>query len=202
MSNKWIRLDKGHEGGSRIFRSVCVGSVCCSWALPSVVVRTCSVSVGGEHRRPGEREAAPGPDRQQLRAGGEGEERTEEEEAALWSVCPHLPMSASRWQERLCHSVPGCWRVGSVSVFRTVKTYWITRGDSFSTTVTKQETELTAEMIARWVHPRDPCDPTVVSCSTSSVQQWLCEGFWTEDAEKTHTPAHSKGTSPKTRTLS
>lgn len=24
MSNKWIRLDKGHEGGPRIFRNVCV----------------------------------------------------------------------------------------------------------------------------------------------------------------------------------
>lgn len=35
-----------------------------------------------------------------------------------------------------------------MSVFRTVKSYWIVKGSSFSTTVTKQETELTPEMIA------------------------------------------------------
>ena len=24
MSNKWIRLDKGHEGGPRVFKTVCL----------------------------------------------------------------------------------------------------------------------------------------------------------------------------------
>lgn len=41
--------------------------------------------------------------------------------------------------------------VSVFSVFRTVKSYWIAKGNSFSTTVTKQETELTPEMIAKWV---------------------------------------------------
>lgn len=35
-----------------------------------------------------------------------------------------------------------------MSAFRTVKSYWISKGSSFSTTITKQETELTPEMIS------------------------------------------------------
>lgn len=35
-----------------------------------------------------------------------------------------------------------------MSFFRTVKSYWIVKGSCFSTNVTKQETELTPEMIA------------------------------------------------------
>lgn len=41
-------------------------------------------------------------------------------------------------------------------MFRTVKSYWITKGNSFSTTITKQETELTPEMIARYVEMHSP----------------------------------------------
>uniref|UniRef100_A0A671YA57 phenylalanine--tRNA ligase n=1 Tax=Sparus aurata TaxID=8175 RepID=A0A671YA57_SPAAU len=63
MSNKWIRVDKAHEGGPRIFRTVCDNFYLLSWLL-------------------------------------------------------------------------------------TVKSYWISKGNSFSTTVTKQEAELTPEMIA------------------------------------------------------
>lgn len=35
-----------------------------------------------------------------------------------------------------------------MAAFRTVKSYWISKGSSFSTTITKQETELTPDMIA------------------------------------------------------
>ena len=38
---------------------------------------------GGEHGGPGPREAAAGAERKQLPAGGEGQERAEEEKAAL-----------------------------------------------------------------------------------------------------------------------
>ncbi|XP_039680536.1 phenylalanine--tRNA ligase alpha subunit [Perca fluviatilis] len=72
MSNKWIRLDKTHEGGPRIFRTV----------------------------------------------------------------------------ESIQDQEKNCFGVILVSVFRTVKSYWITKGPSFSTTITKQETELTPDMIA------------------------------------------------------
>lgn len=57
---------------------------------------------GGEHRRPGQREAASGTERQHLSAGGERKEWAEEEETALWSVSPTrivyicLPAGGSR----------------------------------------------------------------------------------------------------------
>ncbi|CAB1341966.1 unnamed protein product [Coregonus sp. 'balchen'] len=72
MSNKWIRLDKGHEGGPRIFKTA-----------------------------------------SQL----EEKEKNELKKRKLLSEV-------------------------------TVKSYWITKGSCFSTTITKQETELTPEMIA------------------------------------------------------
>ncbi|KAF1379086.1 hypothetical protein PFLUV_G00172390 [Perca fluviatilis] len=68
MSNKWIRLDKTHEGGPRIFRTV----------------------------------------------------------------------ESIQDQEKNCVA----------EMLLTVKSYWITKGPSFSTTITKQETELTPDMIA------------------------------------------------------
>lgn len=47
-----------------------------------------------------------------------------------------------------------------MSAFRTVKSYWISKGSSFSTTITKQETELTPEMIASYVHLAIHCFPS------------------------------------------
>lgn len=37
MSNKWIRVDKAHEGGPRIFRTVCDKFYLLSWLLLSAV---------------------------------------------------------------------------------------------------------------------------------------------------------------------
>uniref|UniRef100_A0A3B3H6L2 Phenylalanine--tRNA ligase alpha subunit n=1 Tax=Oryzias latipes TaxID=8090 RepID=A0A3B3H6L2_ORYLA len=90
MSNKWIRVDKSHEGGPRIFRSV--------------------------------RSSPPDSVREKLllvRSGAQLEEKDKNELK----------------KRKLLTEV-------------TVKSYWITRGSSFSTTLTKQETELTPEMIA------------------------------------------------------
>ncbi|KAK3520503.1 hypothetical protein QTP70_024119 [Hemibagrus guttatus] len=75
MSNKWIRVDKGHEGGPRVFRTV------------------------------------------------ESIEDTVREKLQLV-------------------------KKGQIIKIWTVKSYWITKGSNFSTTITKQETELTPEMIA------------------------------------------------------
>uniref|UniRef100_A0A669C9W5 phenylalanine--tRNA ligase n=1 Tax=Oreochromis niloticus TaxID=8128 RepID=A0A669C9W5_ORENI len=76
MSNKWIRVDKAHEGGPRIFRTV--------------------------------------------------ESIEDQVREKLFLV-----------------------QKGNILLFSlTVKSYWITKGNSFSTTITKQETELTPEMIA------------------------------------------------------
>lgn len=40
MSNKWIRLDKAHEGGPRIFRNVCVNPFLKT--LLKILSRACS----------------------------------------------------------------------------------------------------------------------------------------------------------------
>lgn len=81
MSNKWIRLDKAHEGSPRIFRSVCVKFYMklLSWPSFSPCYKVCVCVVmcgspGGEHRRPGQREAAPDKERQRDSGGGEGKE--------------------------------------------------------------------------------------------------------------------------------
>ncbi|KAG5832835.1 phenylalanine--tRNA ligase alpha subunit [Anguilla rostrata] len=91
MSNKWIRLDKGHEGGPRVFRTVA-------------------------HIEDSVREKLL------LVKGGKASQLAEKEKNELK-------------KRKLLTEV-------------TVKSYWITKGESFSTTVTKQETELTPEMIA------------------------------------------------------
>ncbi|XP_035252881.1 phenylalanine--tRNA ligase alpha subunit isoform X2 [Anguilla anguilla] len=91
MSNKWIRLDKGHEGGPRVFRTVA-------------------------HIEDSVREKLL------LVKGGGASQLAEKEKNELK-------------KRKLLTEV-------------TVKSYWITKGESFSTTVTKQETELTPEMIA------------------------------------------------------
>uniref|UniRef100_A0AAQ4RRZ6 phenylalanine--tRNA ligase n=2 Tax=Gasterosteus aculeatus aculeatus TaxID=481459 RepID=A0AAQ4RRZ6_GASAC len=78
MSSKWIRVDKAHEGGPRVFRTVRI--------------------------------------------------------KFTWTVI--TAFSENRSSTRV------------LPAFRTVKSYWITKGSSFSTTITKQETELTPEMIA------------------------------------------------------
>ncbi|KAI4876958.1 hypothetical protein NFI96_019072 [Prochilodus magdalenae] len=91
MSNKWIRLDKGHEGGPRVFRMV------------DHVVDTVREKL------------------QQVK-NGQSSELEEKEKNELK-------------KRKLLTEV-------------TIKSYWITKGSNFSTTITKQETELTPEMIA------------------------------------------------------
>ncbi|KAK1878298.1 Phenylalanine--tRNA ligase alpha subunit [Dissostichus eleginoides] len=83
MSNKWIKVDKTHEGGPRIFRSGAVEGLL--WLLST-----------SQHE--------------------------------LWIILETaIQLTTMRW---------------------TVKSYWITKGSCFSTTITKPETELTPEMIA------------------------------------------------------
>ncbi|KAG7279696.1 hypothetical protein CRUP_011628, partial [Coryphaenoides rupestris] len=90
MSNKWVKVDKTHEGGPRVFRAV-------ESAVDQVKEKLLLVRAGKD----------------QL----EEKEKNELKKRKLLSEV-------------------------------TVKSYWISRGSSFSTTVTKQETELTPEMIA------------------------------------------------------
>ncbi|KAI1884021.1 hypothetical protein AGOR_G00222090 [Albula goreensis] len=91
MSNKWIRVDKSHEGGPRVFRMV--------------------ESIEDSVR-----------DKLLLVKGGQSSQLVEKDRNELK-------------KRKLLTEV-------------TVKSYWITKGGSFSTTITKQETELTPEMIA------------------------------------------------------
>uniref|UniRef100_A0A3B4U022 phenylalanine--tRNA ligase n=1 Tax=Seriola dumerili TaxID=41447 RepID=A0A3B4U022_SERDU len=91
MSNKWIRVDKAHEGGPRIFRTV---------------------------------ESIDDQVRQKLLLVQKG--------------------NTSQLEEKEKNELKKRKLLSEV----TVKTYWITKGNSFSTTLTKQETELTPEMIA------------------------------------------------------
>ncbi|KAM9780119.1 phenylalanine--tRNA ligase alpha subunit [Neosynchiropus ocellatus] len=90
MSNRWIRLDKGHEGGPRIFRAV---------ENVEDQVRENLLLVQGGNTSLDEKE------KNELK------------------------------KRKLLSEV-------------TVKTYWLTKGPSFSTSVTKQETDLTPEMIS------------------------------------------------------
>ncbi|XP_047428717.1 phenylalanine--tRNA ligase alpha subunit [Mugil cephalus] len=91
MSNKWIQLDKAHEGGPRIFRAA-------ESIEDQVRQKLLQVQKGNSNEL-------------------EEKERNELKKRKLLSEV-------------------------------TVKSYWITKGSSFSTTVSKQETELTPEMIA------------------------------------------------------
>ncbi|KAK5856721.1 hypothetical protein PBY51_008297 [Eleginops maclovinus] len=91
MFNKWIKLDKTHEGGPRIFRSV--------------------ESIEDQVR-----------EKLILVQSGNTAQLEEKEKNELK-------------KRKLLSEV-------------TVKSYWITKGSCFSTTITKQETELTPEMIA------------------------------------------------------
>uniref|UniRef100_A0A671K2S9 Phenylalanine--tRNA ligase alpha subunit n=1 Tax=Sinocyclocheilus anshuiensis TaxID=1608454 RepID=A0A671K2S9_9TELE len=91
MSNKWIRLDKAHEGGPRVFKTV--------ETIEDTVRDKLQLVQKG------------------LSAKLEDKEKNELKKRKLLSEV-------------------------------TVKSYWITKGSSFSTTITKQETELTPEMIA------------------------------------------------------
>uniref|UniRef100_A0A8C5CZR3 phenylalanine--tRNA ligase n=2 Tax=Gadus morhua TaxID=8049 RepID=A0A8C5CZR3_GADMO len=90
MSNKWIKVDKTHEGGARVFRAV---------------------------------EAVVDQVREKLLQVQGGAEKLEEKEKSELK------------KRKLLSEV-------------TVKSYWISKGSSFSTSITKQETELTTEMIA------------------------------------------------------
>uniref|UniRef100_A0A668AK88 Phenylalanine--tRNA ligase alpha subunit n=1 Tax=Myripristis murdjan TaxID=586833 RepID=A0A668AK88_9TELE len=91
MSNKWIRVDKAHEGGPRIFKAI---------------------------------ESIEDQVREKLLLVQKGQ--------------------ASQLEEKEKNELKKRKLLSEV----TVKSYWITKGDSFSTTITKQETELTPEMIA------------------------------------------------------
>ncbi|XP_013887485.1 phenylalanine--tRNA ligase alpha subunit, partial [Austrofundulus limnaeus] len=91
MSNKWIRVDKSHEGGPRIFRTV--------------------DSIQDQVR-----------DKLLVVKKGDCTQLEEKEKSELK-------------KRKLLSEV-------------TLKSYWITKGSSFSTTVSKQETELTSDMIA------------------------------------------------------
>ncbi|XP_012681262.1 phenylalanine--tRNA ligase alpha subunit isoform X2 [Clupea harengus] len=91
MSNKWIRVDKGHEGGPRVFRMV-------ERIDDSVQEKMVQIQKG-------------------LANDVDEKEKNELKKRKLLTEV-------------------------------TVKSYWITKGPSFSTTITKQETELTPEMIA------------------------------------------------------
>uniref|UniRef100_A0A3B3ZAH0 phenylalanine--tRNA ligase n=1 Tax=Periophthalmus magnuspinnatus TaxID=409849 RepID=A0A3B3ZAH0_9GOBI len=90
MSNKWIKVDKAHEGGPRVFR-----------AVESVVDQV----------------------RQKLLLVKKG--------------------TSSQLDEKEKNELKKRKLLSEV----TVKSYWIIKGNSFSTTITKQETELTPEMI-------------------------------------------------------
>ncbi|XP_023692026.1 phenylalanine--tRNA ligase alpha subunit [Paramormyrops kingsleyae] len=90
MSNKWIRVDKAHEGGPRVFKMV--------ESINDLV-------------------------REKLLRVQQGKSQLEEKEKNELK------------KRKLLTEV-------------TVKSYWIGKGSSFSTTITKQETELTSEMIA------------------------------------------------------
>ncbi|XP_027880146.1 phenylalanine--tRNA ligase alpha subunit isoform X2 [Xiphophorus couchianus] len=91
MSNKWIRVDKSHDGGPRIFRTA---------------------------------ESIQDQVREKLLLAKQGD--------------------AARLDEKEKNELKKRKLLAEV----TVKSYWITKGNSFSATVTKQETELTPEMIA------------------------------------------------------
>uniref|UniRef100_A0A8C4HA58 Phenylalanine--tRNA ligase alpha subunit n=1 Tax=Dicentrarchus labrax TaxID=13489 RepID=A0A8C4HA58_DICLA len=91
MSNKWIRVDKSHEGGPRIFKTV--ESIDDQVREKLLLVKKANTA--------------------QL----EEKEKNELKKRKLLSEV-------------------------------TVKSYWISKGISFSTTITKQETELTPEMVA------------------------------------------------------
>ena len=52
----------------------------------------------------------------------------------------------------LCVGVGVCWHWIAHVPYSIVRSYVVTKGDSFSTSITKQETELTPEMIARYGH--------------------------------------------------
>ncbi|XP_072299747.1 phenylalanine--tRNA ligase alpha subunit [Eucyclogobius newberryi] len=91
MSSKWIKVDKAHDGGPRVFRSV-----------DSIV----------DHVR----------EKLLLVQSATGSQLDEKEKNELK-------------KRKLLSEV-------------TVKSYWIIKGGSFSTTITKQETDLTPEMIA------------------------------------------------------
>ncbi|XP_034046665.1 phenylalanine--tRNA ligase alpha subunit [Thalassophryne amazonica] len=91
MSHKWIRVDKGHENGPRIFRAV---------------------------------ENIEDQVREKLLLMQEG--------------------YASQVDEKEKNELKKRKLLSEVMV----KSYWITKGNSFSTTITKQETDLTPEMIA------------------------------------------------------
>ncbi|XP_073705101.1 phenylalanine--tRNA ligase alpha subunit [Garra rufa] len=91
MSNKWIRLDKTHEGGPRVFKTV--------ETIDDTVRGKLQLVLKGQSAKL------------------EDKERNELKKRKLLSEV-------------------------------TVKSYWITKGSGFSTTITKQETELTPEMIA------------------------------------------------------
>ncbi|KAJ4932230.1 hypothetical protein JOQ06_010655 [Pogonophryne albipinna] len=90
MSNKWIKVDKTHEGGPRIFRSV--ENIEDQGAVEGLLWLLST----SQHE--------------------------------LWIIIETaIQLTTTRW---------------------TVKSYWITKGSCFSTTITKPETELTPEMIA------------------------------------------------------
>ncbi|XP_026997552.2 phenylalanine--tRNA ligase alpha subunit [Tachysurus fulvidraco] len=91
MSNKWIRVDKSHAGGPRVFRTV-------------------------------ERIEDTVREKLHLVQKGQSSQLEEKEKNELK-------------KRKLLTEV-------------TVKSYWITKGSNFSTTITKQETELTPEMIS------------------------------------------------------
>ncbi|XP_019749105.1 phenylalanine--tRNA ligase alpha subunit [Hippocampus comes] len=91
MSNKWIRLDKGHEGGPRIFQTV---------------------------------------------------ENIEDQ------VREKLLLVQKGISSNLDEKEKNELKKRKLLTEVTVKSYWITKGNSFSTTITKQETELTPDMIA------------------------------------------------------
>ncbi|XP_036407968.1 phenylalanine--tRNA ligase alpha subunit [Megalops cyprinoides] len=91
MSNKWIRLDKSHKGGPRVFRMV-------ENVEDTVREKLLLVKLGG------------------------ASQLVEKEKNELK-------------KRKLLTEV-------------TMKSYWITKADAFSTTIVKQETELTPEMIA------------------------------------------------------
>ncbi|KAL2100949.1 hypothetical protein ACEWY4_002710 [Coilia grayii] len=91
MSNKWIRVDKAHEGGPRVFRMV-------EKIDDSVQEKLVQIQKG-------------------IANDVDEKEKNELKKRKLLAEV-------------------------------TVKSYWITKGPSFSTTITKQETDLTPEMLA------------------------------------------------------
>ncbi|XP_069623263.1 phenylalanine--tRNA ligase alpha subunit [Ranitomeya imitator] len=91
MSNRWVRLDKGAEGGPRVFRTVD--------SVEDTVKENLQLILQGKSDGVNEK------DKSELK------------------------------KRKLLNEV-------------TVKTYWVTKGNGFSTSITKQETDLTPEMIA------------------------------------------------------